>query len=479
MAFSSVFTSPGPSLLLSTPTSTPSSSSTSVYFTPTQTPSKGGFTTNPLADNGLIWGNQNSAGQASSLQQSSPGLAAPFRDASNHLSSPSPATPPPMSSTRQRTRAKGVRYARYQPALSSPLTRQPSDFADVEGHDIMEDDDDDEEDFMGGHEPSSPLGRMTPTFTIGSSSSRRDEDSPIVQRRRAQYKATGPSGLGGGRSLSGGAPRRSSLNASSSSGTVTPSGSTPLFGGFSSGGGEDPHRTLLRERFKQRCFERAAKARDRAVKAKRKSEGFSFDEAMDGTSRGRSALGKADFKGKGRASRDGDSGMDEDADDSEEDDSSIMDDELFRRIMADVNRRTLHSYRVSFQQEVGSSFDPDMEDVSRWEEDLQGTLPSVVQPDSPLKSQVHPLSLSASTIMQASHSDDAPGDFDPAELEDEELDSYAEEYARLMEEHIHGGHQQQAHKQPAQDTLAGLDEIPEEELFGAWNWESEDVQMDM
>lgn len=87
--------------------------------------------------------------------------------------------------------------------------------------------------------------------------------------------------------------------------------------------------------------------------------------------------------------------------------------------------------------------------------------------------------------MQTSHSDDIPEAFDPAELEDEELDAYAEEYARLMEEHIHGEQQQQSdgqYQQPAQETLAGLDEIPEEELFGTWNWESDnegDVQMDI
>jgi hypothetical protein len=107
-------------------------------------------------------------------------------------------------------------------------------------------------------------------------------------------------------------------------------------------------------------------------------------------------------------------------------------------------------------------------------------VPSVAHADSPLKPSAPPPSLSSSAIMQTAHSDGAPDAFDPAELEDEELDAYAEEYARLMEERLHG--EQQQGQQPAQDTLAGLDEIPEEELFGTWDWESDhegDVQMDM
>jgi hypothetical protein len=52
--------------------------------------------------------------------------------------------------------------------------------------------------------------------------------------------------------------------------------------GSISGGGE----TLLRERFKARCLERAQKARERAVKGKRWDDGSDrssdgFDEAMD------------------------------------------------------------------------------------------------------------------------------------------------------------------------------------------------------
>ena len=36
-------------------------------------------------------------------------------------------------------------------------------------------------------------------------------------------------------------------------------------------------------------------------------------------------------------------------------------------------RKSQHSYRVSYALEVGSSFDPDLEDVAKWEEEL-GTI---------------------------------------------------------------------------------------------------------
>jgi len=106
--------------------------------------------------------------------------------------------------------------------------------------------------------------------------------------------------------------------------------------------------------------------------------------------------------------------MDDD-DDEEEGDDDIMGDELFRRIMAQTNRKTDHSYRLSYAQEVGSSFDPDIEDVAEWENEIHD--------DSK-----HTQSLS------------------PADLEDEELEAYAEECAR----------------QAAVEEFA---DIPEEEFF--------------
>ena len=46
--------------------------------------------------------------------------------------------------------------------------------------------------------------------------------------------------------------------------------------------------------------------------------------------------------------------------------------QLFRRIMANTNRNRKHQYKVSYSLDVGSSFDPDMEDVASWEEELTG-----------------------------------------------------------------------------------------------------------
>lgn len=46
---------------------------------------------------------------------------------------------------------------------------------------------------------------------------------------------------------------------------------------------------------------------------------------------------------------------------------------LFRRIIASASQKNRYSYRLSFQNEVGSSIDPDMEDIAAWEHSLRGT----------------------------------------------------------------------------------------------------------
>ncbi len=46
--------------------------------------------------------------------------------------------------------------------------------------------------------------------------------------------------------------------------------------------------------------------------------------------------------------------------------------------MANVNQKQRYSYRVSYAQEVGSSFDPDIEDMSRWNESLHREMNSQV-----------------------------------------------------------------------------------------------------
>lgn len=40
--------------------------------------------------------------------------------------------------------------------------------------------------------------------------------------------------------------------------------------------------------------------------------------------------------------------------------------------MANATRKEHHSYRLSYAQEVGSSIDPDLEDVASWEQELAG-----------------------------------------------------------------------------------------------------------
>ena len=39
--------------------------------------------------------------------------------------------------------------------------------------------------------------------------------------------------------------------------------------------------------------------------------------------------------------------------------------------MANATRKERHAYRVSYAQEVGSSIDPDIEDVGTWEQELK------------------------------------------------------------------------------------------------------------
>ena len=46
--------------------------------------------------------------------------------------------------------------------------------------------------------------------------------------------------------------------------------------------------------------------------------------------------------------------------------------QLFRRIMTSARKKQNHNFCLSYQLEVGSSVDPDMEDISGWEDELQG-----------------------------------------------------------------------------------------------------------
>lgn len=41
--------------------------------------------------------------------------------------------------------------------------------------------------------------------------------------------------------------------------------------------------------------------------------------------------------------------------------------------MVNASRKAKHAYRISYALDVGSSFDPDMEDVDVWEAELNGS----------------------------------------------------------------------------------------------------------
>ncbi|KAK0495211.1 hypothetical protein EDD18DRAFT_1171263 [Armillaria luteobubalina] len=102
---------------------------------------------------------------------------------------------------------------------------------------------------------------------------------------------------------------------------------------------EQSQKEFLRQRFQTRCFQRAAKARECAVKRKRHADSDDvFDDAMD--------------------------------DDKEETEDDVLKDEFFLRIVEHANRRTQHAYKLSYADEVGSSLDPDMEDLGAWEAEL-------------------------------------------------------------------------------------------------------------
>ncbi|KXN82747.1 hypothetical protein AN958_02186 [Leucoagaricus sp. SymC.cos] len=225
---------------------------------------------------------------------------------------------------------------------------------------------------------SSPLASPSPPrFSAFASSSTVPKSLP--ERRRLQFKSQTPTSLIARSSTlpSPSSPSPSRHTLSSRTRSIPSSGSASAGTFITSRQAarpqfehpEDPQKQFFRERIRAKCLERVQKARARTVKQRRytghsdrSSDGFDVDD------------------------EDGFGGMDDD-DDEEEDDDAIM---------------------------VGSSFDPDLEDVGEWEE-----------------MQEKPASCP---------------DFSPADLEEEEVEAYAEEYFR----------------QAALDDFA---DIPEEELF--------------
>jgi hypothetical protein len=115
-------------------------------------------------------------------------------------------------------------------------------------------------------------------------------------------------------------------------------------------------------------------------------------------------------------------------------------------------RKSQHSYRVSYALEVGSSFDPDMEDVGKWEEELHGT--AVSSTDGPLvKAHCNydvgdDVSSTSSRALLPSENLALP-DY---ESDEDELAVYAEDLAAIAE----------------------LEDIPEDELFGWSDFEDGD-----
>ena len=121
--------------------------------------------------------------------------------------------------------------------------------------------------------PSTPLGLRNPLAykPLNSSPLTRSPDgsksSPVVAaqaRRRSQYKAL---------TLNTPAPTRIFSNPRRSSGRLFTDDSN-----IAKPTGSDSQKVFLRDRFKARCFERAAKARAKAIKGKRYANELSSDD---------------------------------------------------------------------------------------------------------------------------------------------------------------------------------------------------------
>ncbi|KAI0043585.1 hypothetical protein FA95DRAFT_1563171 [Auriscalpium vulgare] len=208
----------------------------------------------------------------------------------------------------------------------------------------------------------------TPHTSSPLASSAPSSPSPVARKtsgnRRAEYKSTAPA-----------LPKASSSSQGPShaykSRQRTSHGSGNLFTSASTDG-TDSFRTAQRERFKQRCIDRAVRARKDKIAGKRRAMTSSDDGDMDML------------------------------DDEDEDEDFMLNDELFRRIIASANQKQRHSYRVSYELDVGSSLDPDLQDIAEIEEELLEE-PSIPEYDD----DVRP----------------------PSEFDEEELAAYAEDAA--------------------------------------------------
>ncbi|KAL7284131.1 hypothetical protein ACG7TL_001412 [Trametes sanguinea] len=174
---------------------------------------------------------------------------------------------------------------------------------------------------------------------------------------------------------------------------------------------EAPRKAFLRERLKARCIERAVKKRERAL-----------------------------AKGSRHLSSEGSSdGVDEMMDEDDEDEDSMLNDEvcgafpsmigetvadylvtmqLFHRIVESAKHKQRHAYRLSYAYDVGSSFDPAIDDVQDWEEALHApTANGFVTPDDLSDEELEAYAAEAELSL-----DDLPADeiFSFSDLEDEQ-----------------------------------------------------------
>lgn len=220
--------------------------------------------------------------------------------------------------------------------------------------------------------------------------------SDIQARRRSQYKSRVSSGANNSRSQINFKPSRagSTLVTGRSLSNRTnqhilppiPFSLSPPSRPVNS---EETQKAFLRERFKAKCLARAKKVRDREVQRRRSA---SSDASSDGV----------------------DIDMDMDTIDSDEDESdTALNDEILRRVVASEKRKLAHQYALSYQLEVGSSIDPDMEDIDTWEQELR-------QPGS--------------NSNQAAHSQYSQEEFLPPDDDiDENWDAYIQDLAELEE----------------------------------------------
>ncbi|KAH9835239.1 uncharacterized protein C8Q71DRAFT_908407 [Rhodofomes roseus] len=214
-----------------------------------------------------------------------------------------------------------------------------------------------------GHQPlnSSPLASSEGSSPASS------PGVPSYARRRAQYKSVESHSVS-----SPSASRRQSQRRRVTLGgdlfqpmPPTASASTPTVPTE-----EAPRKAFLRERFRARCLERAQKDRERKIQGRR------------------NAISEASSEGEDEMMED------------DEDEEEMINDELFHRLVASGKRKEQHAYRLSYQVDVGSSFDPVLEETAEWEHET-------VDPQ---------------------HSSN------PYDLEEEELAAYAAEYDLHLED---------------------------------------------